>query len=232
MFDYFNGDTTACFTIRRDDGDEAPLPAAHFFHDARHFTPIEQQALALCRGRVIDIGAGTGDHSLALQRRGMNVTALDYSPLAVEIMRRRGVEKVLCGSVFDFEGGPFDTGLLLMHGIGLTENLAGLDRFLRTARRFIADGGQLIFDSKDVRATDNPLHLVYHEQNRRSGRYFGEVRMQFTYKGTTGPLLGWLHVDEHTLEEHAAQAGWTCIIVLRLEDGDYLAQLQKGDGGS
>ena len=87
--------------------------------------------MALCKGYVLDIGAGTGCHSLALQDRGTRVLAIDVSPQALEILSKRGVEECQHADVFEFQGGPFDTLLLMMHGIGMVEDLAGLDRFLR-----------------------------------------------------------------------------------------------------
>jgi hypothetical protein len=82
-----------------------------------------------------------------------------------------------------------------------------------------------LFDSLDVRCTDNPTHLAYQEANRRAGRYFGEFRMQFEYQGKTGPLFGWLHVDPKTLADHAGRTGWACEVAFREDGGNYLARL-------
>jgi len=114
---------------------------------------------------------------------------------------------------------------MLLHGIGMVETLSGLGRFLRHARNLVKEQGQLLLDSLDVRRTDDPKHLAYQDTNRRAGRYFGEIRMQFEYKGQRGPLFGWLHVDAETLADHAGPAGWQCQMIHQQEDGNYLAQL-------
>ena len=222
---YFEGDKAAQLTVRRDDGLEYALPVSHFFRAPAEFTPLETAALERCRGRVLDIGAGSGLHSLELQARGLAVTALEISPEAVAVMARRGVRDARCADIFRFQEAPFDTLLMLGHGIGITENLAGLDRFLELTRRLLALGGRLLLDSTDVRRTDDPRHLAYHEANRSAGRYVGEIRIQLDFGGRKGPFCGWLHVDPETLAERAAQAGWSCEVVLDEPAWGYLACL-------
>ena len=222
---YFRGDTQAELVIRRDDGLEDRLPVSHFFRQPEQFFPIEVTALDRCRGHVLDIGAGTGLHSLVLQSRGHAVTAIDVNSLAVTIMQERGVQDTRRADIFEFESGPFDTLLMLGHGIGMVEDLAGLDRFLIHARTLAPGDGQVLVHSHDVRKTTDPRHLTYHDATRRAGRYIGEIRMQFAVAGETGPLCGWLHVDPETLERHATQGQWACEILMEEESGDYLARL-------
>jgi hypothetical protein len=222
---YLQGETGAQLVVRRDDGVETPLAASHFFRPESELSPIELAALDLCRGYVLDIGGGSGLHSLVLQSRGLEVTAIDIDPLAVEVMGRRGVRDARTDDVFQFRGGPFDTLLVLGHGIGMVEDLHGLERFLSLARRMIRGDGQLLLDSLDVRRTYDPRHLAYHATNREAGRYFGETRIQMEYRGRRGPYCGWLHVDRNTLEERGRLAGWKCDTVLEQESGEYLARL-------
>ncbi len=222
---YFHGESAAQLVVRRDDGVQHYLPASHFFRPPAEFSPIEVAALECCHGHVLDIGAGTGLHSLVMQSQGLSVTAIDISPHAVEIMGQRGVQDVHCADVLQFHGGLFDTLLMLGHGIGMAEDLPGLDRFLTHAHKLTRANGQLLLHSMDVRQTDDPGHLAYHEANRRAGRYIGEIRIQFEYEGQSGPYCGWLHVDHQTLEQHAEEAGWGCETILEEASGDYLARL-------
>ena len=127
--------------------------------------------------------------------------------------------------IFDFQEGPFDTLLMLGHGIGMVEDLQGLSRFLAHARRLTRAGGDLLLDSRDMRQTDDPRHQAYHESNRRAGRYVGEIRLQLEYAGQTGPYCGWLHVNPETLRKQGELAGWQCETILELASGDYLAGL-------
>lgn len=227
MLAFFDGDTHAVLGVRRDDGLEDSIPVSRFFRDASEFTPIENAALDLCRGLVLDVGAGSGLHSLVLQEKGVRVTSIDISPQAVEIMKQRGVKGAHRADIFEFQGGPYDTILLLGHGIGMVETIVGLDRFLACAQSLVSDHGLVLLDSLDVRVPDNPAHLAYHEANRKAGRYIGECRLQFHFQGKSGPNCCWLHVDSDTLNERAMAAGWRCDVILEEESGDYLAKLTK-----
>jgi ubiquinone/menaquinone biosynthesis C-methylase UbiE len=225
LLDYFNGDYSARIAIHRDDGYTDYVAVSTFFREPSDFSQIEQTALDLCRGYVLDVGAGAGPDSLALQERGLSVCAIDISPEACEIMRIRGIREVYCTDMYDFSGGPFDTMLMLCHGLGLLGDISGLDRFLEYAHRLAKSDGQIICDSLDVRYTGNPLHLAYQQANRDAGRYFGEMRSHMEYKGKKWPLWKWLHVDPEMLTSKARKAGWSCEIVLQEDGGDYLARL-------
>lgn len=226
LLDSFQGESGAQLLLRRDDGNEELLPMSHFFRTAAEFSSIEIAALDRCRGHVLDVGAGSGLHSLFLQARGLRVTALDISPQAVAVMEARGVRDVQRADMLDYDGGPFDTLLMLGHGVGIVEDLPGLRRFLDVARRLTRSDGRLLVNSLDVTRTRDPKHLAYHEANRGAGRYVGEVRLQFEYEGMSGPYCGWLHVDPRTLREEAKRTGWTMETILAEESGDYLASLQ------
>ena len=228
--DFFSGDRDATITIRRDDGSVSEMPVDIFFRQPSDLSPLEQAALALCRGHVLDVGAGTGCHSLTLQAQGFQVMAIDVLPHAVEIMRARGVRHAKCVDIFDVKIAgeqTFDTLLLMLHGIGMVETLAGLDRFLQQAHGLLRSDGQILCDSLDVRESTDPVNTAYHEANRQAGRYVGEIRMSFEYRGHAGPVCGWLHVDAETLSHHARRAGWDCQVIHREENGDYLAQLTQ-----
>jgi SAM-dependent methyltransferase len=224
---YLGGDSSANLIVRRDDGKEASVPVSLFFRGESAFTELEKTAMDLCVGRVLDIGAGAGLHSLALQQRGHLVTAIDISPEAVAVASRGGVADARCADIFAFEGGPYDTLLMLGHGIGMVETIEGLRRFLARARSLVTAGGQLLVDSLDVRVTADPRDIAYHEANRNAGRYIGEIRMRFEFKGGKGPYCSWLHVDAGTLREHSESAGWLYEVAHQGEHGDYLARLSR-----
>jgi len=224
------GDGLAELLVRRDDGVESTLPVSHFFRSEAEFGEIERVAVERCRGRVLDVGAGAGAVTRVLEGRGLSVTALDICPEALEVARRRGVRDTVQADVLGYGGGPFDTVLMLGHGIGMVETLAGLDRFLAHAPSLLDEGGQLLVDSLDARITDDPDNLRYHEHNRRMGRYVGEVRMQFSFREETGPFCGWLHADAGTLADHARAAGWRMEVLVEGERGEYLAKLTRPGG--
>ena len=225
LHDFLNGDISAKVVVHRDDGYSDEMPVGVFFRTPIEFSPLEQKAMELCKGYVLDIGAGAGCHSLALQDRGMRVLAIDISPHAIDVMVKRGVKEVKRAEITEFRESKFDTLLMMMHGIGIVGTLPGLDHFLTHAHQLLQPGGHLVLDSLDVRRTDDPKHLAYQEANRQAGEYFGEARTQFEYQGNIGPVFSWLHLDPETLNDHAKKCDWSCQIVYREENGDYLAKL-------
>ncbi len=224
---FFEDDPTAELNIRRNDGLETSLPISHFFREPRELTPLEKMAIDGCVGRVLDVGAGSGLHSLVLEGRGLRVTSIDINPEAVEVMNQRSVMDARCADIFEFRGGPYDTLLILGHGIGMVETIEGLGHFLSHAKGLMADDGQMILDSLDVRVTDRPVDLAYHETNQEAGRYRGEIRMQFEFQGKSGPYCGWLQVDAETLKDHTQSQGWVYELMHQETDGNYLARLRK-----
>ena len=222
---FMRGEDNAELILHREDGQQGRIPAGYFFREPAAFTAIEKTALEHCHGHVLDAGAGTGLHSLVLQQNGLRVTAIDIDRQVVEIMQRRGVTSVHCADIFEFHSGPFDTLLMLGHGIGMVETIAGLRRFLAHASRLIKPHGQCLLDSLDVTVTQDPVNLSYHQKNRQAGRYIGEIRMQFEHQGMIGPPCGWLHVDAITLQQEAEPQGWSCKVICAQDNGEYLARL-------
>jgi 2-polyprenyl-3-methyl-5-hydroxy-6-metoxy-1,4-benzoquinol methylase len=225
LIDYNKGDRTAEIVMRRSDGVETVLPVSIFFRSEREFLHGESEAVNESKGRILDIGAGCGVHSLVFQSRGLMVTAIDINKNAVDIMIERGVKNARCADVMQFQGGSYDTLLMLGHGIGMTENIQGLNLFLDHAAGLIAENGQLLINSVDVRKTDDPINLKYHEANKNMGHYIGEITLQFEYKGEQGPFFGWLHIDPQTLQKEAANKNWDMEILYQDESGEYLARL-------
>jgi SAM-dependent methyltransferase len=226
LLSYIEGEHDAALVVRRDDGFESTLPVKHFFRSETEFSDIELNAIKHCQGHVLDIGSGTGIHSIVLESMGYTVTAIDITSEAVDIMRRRGVLRGLLGDIFEYQGGPFDTLFMLGHGIGIVGDLVGLRKFLFHAKSIVQPKGRLLLDSLDVSRSKEPVNLEYHARNRRAGRYIGEITMHFEFRNNVGPFIRWLHIDHDTLEEHAREAGWSCKIIVENENGEYLARLE------
>ncbi len=228
LLDYDAGYRGVDLLVIQEDGEGWPLDAGDFFRRNDQLPAAEASALELCRGRVLDLGAGAGCHALALQERGLEVGALDVSPGAVAVMRRRGVRRSWVADVFaPALGGTWDTLLLLMNGIGLVGDLAGLDRFLDRAGELLAGGGQVLFDSCDLRRIGNASEQRRIADRRRRGRYFGETRQRISYSGHGSAVLAWLYVDSETLRRHAGRRGWESQVIFEDAAGSYAVRLVR-----
>lgn len=208
------------------DGEVTPYPAELFFREYEDFGIFDELACHHAQGRVLDVGAGVGCISLFLQQMGLEVTALEISPDAVEVMQKMGVEDARCGDFFDQKVlgvgmERWDTILLLMNGIGFVGKLAGLDRFLERCKQLLRPGGQIVFDSSDLALADlDPVDFRGAEST-----YQGEVWYQLEYKGIKGEPYYWLYVDQLTLQRHATAAGYAFTLLEEAEEGYYLGRL-------
>jgi SAM-dependent methyltransferase len=220
LLDCFRGEASATLVCHQG-GAPDDVPAAFWLREA--IGPLEALALDLCRGRVLDVGAGAGPHSLELQRRGLRVTAIDVAPECVAVMRERGVRDAQAADLYAFDGGPFDTVVCLCNGLDKVGRLADLPRFLGRMRRLLAPGGQLIADSFDLRVGTGAARLAALSRKQAAGRYFGEMDLRFEYKGLRGAPFSVLQVDYETLARTAGREGWTCEL-LGGAGGHYLAR--------
>jgi SAM-dependent methyltransferase len=229
-----SGDENASITVLDDLGDVESYPAAWFFRSEEELPALEVRALELCRGGVLDVGAGAGCHSLVLQQRGHSVCAVEILPEMIELLRRRDVRDARTGSVFHPPAGRWDTVLMLMNGWGLPGTLAGLERFLFDVDRLVAPGGQIIADSTDMRhlASDTSTHGDTRPPLREDGRYVGEIQFQLEFAGRRGDPFSQLYVDPDTLTALARQAGWKVEIVERGEHGHFLSRLRRSGEGT
>ena len=222
---YHQGKRDAVLVVY-DDFERDEVPISYFFRGPEDFPPLEQLALDLCRGRVLDVGAGSGCHSLVLQSRGFDVTAIEILPELVRILRERGVREARVATWMDLEAEPFETVFMMMNGLGLTESLSGLRRFLREARRLVRRGGQVLADSTDVRARLDAEAGRTGALERADGRYVGELHFQVEYEGQKGEPFPQLYVDANTLIRYAREEEWGCEIVSDPDEyGHYLARL-------
>lgn len=234
--DAYRGRRRSDLLIHREDGHSGTVPVDLFLSEEPLFLQ-DATVLDRCRGPVLDVGAGGGRHALPLEMRGLRVCAIDIAPRAVVIMQERGLHDVRCASFLDFAescrrvggpgGSPFDTVLLLGHGLGMAGDLAGLEHWLDGAAGVVADGGQILADSLDVRCTESDLHLDYQAGLEARGRYRGEMRFHLEYEEFVGEPFGWLHVDFDTLRGLAGRCGWRAEQIDSDYDGSYWCCLER-----
>ena len=209
------------------------LPVAVFFRAADQLLPFEVRALDACRGVVADLGAGAGPHSLALQGRGLEVVAVEVSSAVCEVLRRRGVERVVEADAVEDDlaaalGGRVDTLLLMMNGFGMLGDLETLRRWLRRAHAWLRPGGQILADGIDLEA--NRPEWVAERRRRCPERYPGETRVRMRYDDLSAESR-WLGVDPRTLWRIADDVGWRTELLEQRDDGVYLARLSVAQAG-
>ena len=204
--------------------EEDEIPLQTLFRKYEDMPEIERKALDMTKGKSLDVGAGSGCHSLVLQEKGIDVTAIDISPLSVETMKDRGVKKIMEQDFFTLKG-QFDTILMLMNGIGIVGTLERLPKFFRQLDNILTPGGQVLCDSSDISYVfedENGMIDIPNEMD-----YYGEHSFRMQYKDTIGEPFDWLYIDADTLKEKAAKNGYVAEVVAEGDHYDYLARITK-----
>lgn len=231
LLDHLEGTPGVLELVERDDGAVAPAggPEA-YFAPVRRWAAAERRALRSVRGRVLDAGCGAGRVALELQRRGHEVVAIDVSPGAVEVARRRGVRDVRLLPFADVDAslGRFGTVIMFGNNLGLFGSAAGARRLLRRLRPL---AGRIVASGRNPYRTDDPLHLAYHRRNVERGRMAGQIRMRSRYRQLASPWFDYLLASPEEVGELAEGTGWR---VRRLIEGEplYVVVLDSDSGST
>jgi len=218
--DYYFQQKPAKLWIHNTYGPKEEMPVSAYFREYADMPELEHAALQLCKGSILDIGAGAGSHALWLQQQGYNITALEISEPACAIMKARGVQYIIQQNIFSYQEEKYNSLLLLMNGIGLTGTLNGLRTFLQHASTLLLPGGQLIFDSSDVA-------YVYEYNLPDLKHYYGEIAYRYEYKRIKSDWFNWLYIDRFTLSALATDEGWKFELITEDQHGQYLVILRK-----
>jgi SAM-dependent methyltransferase len=227
---HFRGEE-AEYLIERDDGyiDTFSHGAVEYFVGYENWPLHEREAALEARGRILDVGCGAGREALWLQGRGNEVVAIDISPIALDVSRARGVKDCQLMDVRDlyFPDDYFDTVVMFGNNFGIAGDIMETRRMLDSLHRFTGEDGIVIASTRDPLKTDNPVHLVYHEKNRRRERPPGLVKIRICFRGECDDWFELLMVGEDELSEVLDPTGWTLEKVYRSEGANYTAILKK-----
>ncbi|SHJ55210.1 Methyltransferase domain-containing protein [Tangfeifania diversioriginum] len=224
--DFYKNGTAPDILINTNYTEGEILPPAYFFRTWGEMPKIEKTAIKNCQGKILDVGAAAGSHALELQKQGFDVTALEKSELAAAVMKKRGVEKVVCADVFHFKETGFDTILLLMNGTGIGQTIDGLKKMLLHLKSLLNEGGQMLIDSSDI-------HYLFEEEDGSlwidlaNDNYYGEMDYELVYKNHSTQFK-WLFTDLETLAKTAGEAGLNCQLIEKGEQNDFLVRLTLG----
>jgi SAM-dependent methyltransferase len=201
------------------------MSVAYLFRSFDEMPIIEQKALQLTKGKVLDIGCGSGTHSLYLQEKGFDVTSIDISENAIKACQLRGLKNAKVQDILTLENEKYDTILLLMNGTGIFETLENCSKYLLKLKSLLNKNGQILIDSSDI--------IYMFDEGEDGGRwipsdgYYGELTFTIKYKGETEETFPWLYLDYNTLQNACFDNGLQCELVLEGAHFDYLAKLSN-----
>ncbi|MUU79641.1 class I SAM-dependent methyltransferase [Winogradskyella endarachnes] len=222
LLDYQNGNYSEDLITSTNISDEDVLPLPYLFRPYSEMPKLEQKALQLSKGLILDVGCGSGSHSLWLQNKGFKIKAIDSSKGAIDVAKERGVINAELKPILQ-ETETFDTILLLMNGTGIFQELSLVSQNLKHLKSLLKPNGQILIDSSDI---------SYMYQDEDGGQwldlnqgYPGELDYYLSYKGEKEAAMKWLYLDFETLKTACLTVGLKCEKVMDGEHFDYLARI-------
>lgn len=225
MYDFQTNNSPEDIITETSISEEDEMSVDYLFRSYDEMPKLEQKALQLAFGKVLDVGCGAGSHSLSLQNdRNLDVISIDISEKAIETCKLRGVKNAKVQNILDFEGEKFDTIILLMNGVGIFGKLDNCNKYLSKLKSLLNPDGQILLDSSDI--------IYMFDEDEDGGKwipsnndYYGELVFNISYKGEKEDAFDWLYLDYNTLQNAAISNGLKCELVLEGEHYDYLAKL-------
>ncbi len=224
VYDFHFNSIDQPIIVHSDDFDDDSIEPSYLFRTYKQMPALEKKAMSLCSGKILDIGACAGTHSLYLQEKGFEVISLEMSALCCEVLKSRNLRNVIHQDIFKLKNQTFDTILLLMNGTGIAGSLNGLEVLLHHVKTLLNPGGQMLIDSSDL------IYLFEQEDGSAlidisADKYYGELTFQTEYKTWISQPFSWLYVDINTLENITEKTGLKIKKIFKGQHYDYLAQI-------
>ena len=200
------------------------MEVSYLFRSFKDMPILEQKALQLAKGKILDVGCGAGSHSLYLQEKGLEVTAIDISENAIKACKLRGLKNARVQNILDLDvQEKYDTILLLMNGTGIFGTLANTSKYLQKLKSVLSPNGQILIDSSDI------IYMFDEDEDGSkwipADGYYGELTFTISYKNEREAAFPWLYLDYNTLQNAAHSNGLECELIVEGEHFDYLARL-------
>lgn len=191
------------------------IPISYLFRSYEEMPKIEQLALERSQGKVLDIGAAAGIHSIYLKSKGFDVKSIDISEGAITYLKSIGLNAAH-QNFLEIENEQYDTLLLLMNGIGIAGRLNSLESFLKHAKQLLTPNGKILCDSTDV-------NYLYEDEDGAmwidlNSHYYGNFRFQMSYENVQTEWFDWLYVDFDRLKNAAENVG---LVVEKIHEEEY-----------
>jgi SAM-dependent methyltransferase len=201
----------------------------YYFAPYRKWPSRQRRALRLARGRVLDVGAGAGRVALHFQEKGHDAVAIDASPGTTEVCRRRGVRDARVMRIEDVDEslGIFDTVIMFGNNLGLLASRTKAPRILKRLDRITTGRARILGECSDPYSTEDPIHLAYHERNRKRGRMGGQLRIRIRHRETASPWFDYLFLSRPELEELLEGTGWKLTRMIEDDTPVYVAVIEK-----
>jgi len=228
---YLNGNPQY-YLIRRKDGNSCRIDTCEYFSDYQDWNNCEKETImAHVQGRVLDIGAGAGRHSLFLKKRNLEVHSLDISPFAVNLMKMRGLKNVYLMDLrkMDFPDNYFDSVLMISNDLGLAGTIKDTKELLKTLFRIVKPDGKVIATIRDSnKSAADSRESLYSNQERKLAKMVNKIRLRMEYNNAAGDWFYALLASKEELGKLIKGTGWFISNIIEKEGSNlYGAVLKK-----
>lgn len=217
--------------VERDDGYiDFSGGAPAYFAEFKDWPKIQKQAIRFAKGKVLDVGAGAGRVSLYLQKKKLDVVAIDNSPLAIKVCKKRGVKraKVLpIEKTGTFKLNTFDTIIMFGNNFGLFGSFKKAKLLLKKFHKITSPSALIITENVDPYKTEDPVHLSYHKFNKKRGRMPGQLRIRIRFRNYVGNWFDYLLVSKNEMRKILKDTGWKVKEIIDSESYMYSAIIEK-----
>lgn len=223
IYDYYKTGKAGKLIVMSSQFEDDEMPVDALFRGYDEMPAVEKHALNLAEGRILDVGAGSGCHSVVLKSMGKECVAIDISALSVEVMKERGVDGRLINFYDEKFTEKFDTILMLMNGSGIIGKLENMPQFFAKAKELLKPGGCILMDSSD-------LCYLYEDEDGSmeidlADEYYGLIDYKMQYEDVVGNWFDCLYIDYETLSFYANENGFNIELITEGNHYDYLAKL-------
>ena len=230
IWTYFKGNESHEIIERDDNYIDISGGPEPYFDEFKDWPQFQQEAIKFANGKCLDVGAGAGRVSLYLQNLGLEVLAIDNSPLAIKVCRERGVKnaKLLAfENIEELKPSKFDTIIMYGNNFGLFENFEKAQLILKKLHQITNDNSIIIAESNDPYKTDDPVHLSYHKLNKSRGKMSGQITIRVRFKNYIGDWFEYLLVSKSEMKEILEGTGWKINNFIDSISSSYIAIIEK-----
>jgi len=226
---YFNGEKSFDI-VERDDGRMDCAPSDSYFQEYRDWPKHQKRAIRFAKGRVLDIGAGAGRVSLYLQKRGFKATAIDSSPLAIQVCKKRGIKDARLLSIDNIDTlrpASFDTVIMYGNNFGLFGGKKKAKVLLQKLHGVTSPDALIVAESANPYLSNDPFHLAYHKLNRKCGRMPGQLRIRIRFRNYASDWFDYLFVAKKEMRDILSGTGWKIKEFVNSGTSRYIAIIAK-----
>ncbi|MEK6926903.1 MAG: class I SAM-dependent methyltransferase [Nanoarchaeota archaeon] len=207
---YSRGDKNK-FYFEDVEGNKFEHPLNKYFRKYKQLTKIERKIISLSKGRILDVGCGTGMYIPYLMNQG-DVLGMDISNNALVVAKEKfKLTNVVLKDIFKFKPkNKFNTIVLLENNLGMGETLSGTKKLLKKLVSILEPNGVILTNGRQA----------------YNGKYF-VARMSPIWKGNNGKMFNWISFDSEFLKNICAEEGLDLKVLFK-DKQNYLAEITRG----